>query len=102
MIEARTRDGGVCAMICWRNAEAGLVLSLDSTNRCAVALSPDTLRPRKGDRASYAAVLCWIAGERSAGRSAPAATSPYIRCPTANTHGVNASAAISSMAVQMA
>ncbi len=43
VIEARTRAGGACTMICWRNAEDGLVISLDSTNQCAVALSPDEL-----------------------------------------------------------
>ena len=42
VIEARTRAGGVCTMILWRNAEDGLVISLDATNRCSVALSPDT------------------------------------------------------------
>lgn len=42
VIEARTLEGAVCTVVAWRNAEDGLVVSLDSTFRCSLALSPDT------------------------------------------------------------
>lgn len=42
VIEARTWGGADCTVIAWRNAEDGLVVSLDGTYRCALLLSPDT------------------------------------------------------------